>query len=114
MFTMPVLFLTVQPWLTEGEAGLLWASIKARKGHSHISLELRLAFHEWLLAHDHVKPSPITNDTLLILNSDTGKKSRLFAIAAALPDLPCGRALPVLVRLYGSAGTSASADDCSI
>lgn len=63
--------------LTEHEESLSWACVKARKGYSRITAEVRAQLHEWVLNHPRVVASPIANDTILVLNRATGKKERV-------------------------------------
>jgi hypothetical protein len=47
-----------------------------RVNESHAG-EIREKLNEWILAHPHVIPSPITNDTLLIGDRNTGVTTRV-------------------------------------
>ena len=62
--------------LTERAEGVSWSQVKARRGHRKVTEEIRMALHEWIFAHPRVVNSPIANDTLLVLNPQTGKKER--------------------------------------
>jgi hypothetical protein len=63
--------------LSEREEGVSWSRVQRRKGHSKVSKELRAELHEWVLAHPRIVASPISNDTLLVKNKETGKKERV-------------------------------------
>ena len=63
--------------LSRHEEGLSWSSVEARKGHSRITKAVKEALHGWVLDHPRVVDSPLTNDTLLVLNEATGKKERV-------------------------------------
>jgi hypothetical protein len=65
--------------LSEHEEGTSWSSVEARKGHSRITKEVKLTLHGWVLDVDHprVVNSPTANDTLLVLNEESGKKERV-------------------------------------
>mmetsp|Transcript_51974 Transcript_51974/g.134798 ORF Transcript_51974/g.134798 Transcript_51974/m.134798 type:complete len:557 (-) Transcript_51974:13-1683(-) len=71
--------------LTAGDTSAMWSSIAARRGHTHITAELRRAILLWLLAHDHVKRSPIARDTLLVLNPETKQKERVEKLLLEAP-----------------------------
>jgi hypothetical protein len=71
--------------LTAGDRGALWSSIATRRGHTHITAELRRTILLWLLAHDHVKRSPIARDTLLVLNPETKQKERVEKLLLEAP-----------------------------
>ena len=57
--------------LTEQEWDISWATVKARKGYTKITEEVRAELHDWVLAHPHVVVSPIANDTRLVVDPKT-------------------------------------------
>ena len=63
--------------LTAREERISWSQVEARRGHSKITTEVRAKLHEWVLNHPRVVQSPIANDTLFVLNEETGKKERV-------------------------------------
>jgi hypothetical protein len=63
--------------LINQEQGVSWAVTKKRKGYSKITVEIREKLHHWIMNHPHVIDSPISNDTVLILNPDTNLKERV-------------------------------------
>jgi hypothetical protein len=63
--------------LSTKEKGLMWSCVKNRKGYSKVSLSLRKSLLQWILDHPSVVPSPISKDTLLVRNPDTGVKERV-------------------------------------
>jgi hypothetical protein len=58
--------------LTQGDNTVSWSRVKPRKGFTKITPEIREKLNLWILGHPHVIQSPITNDTLLIVNQETG------------------------------------------
>ena len=57
----------------------------ARKGHSKITESVRKALHTWVIDHPRVVNSPITNDTILVLNPDTNQKERVGKLLLEIP-----------------------------
>jgi hypothetical protein len=62
--------------LTEKEEGVLWSSVKRRKGRSKVGPESRKESPDWIMNHENVVASPIAKDTLLVLNKEAGEKER--------------------------------------
>ena len=58
--------------LTQGDNKVSRSRVKPRKGFTKITLEIREKLNQWILGHPQVIQSPITNDTLLIRNRETG------------------------------------------
>jgi hypothetical protein len=63
--------------LTQGDNNASWSRVKPRKGFTKITLEIREKLNQWILGHPRVIQSPITNDTLLIRNRETGVITRV-------------------------------------
>jgi hypothetical protein len=58
--------------LTQGDNTVSWSRVKPCKGFTKITPEIHEKLNWWILGHPHVIQSPITNDTLLIVNQETG------------------------------------------
>jgi hypothetical protein len=71
--------------LSQKEKGLMWSRVKNRKGYSKISLSLRKSLLQWILDHPSVVPSPLSKDTLLVSNPDTGRKERVGKLLLEIP-----------------------------
>jgi hypothetical protein len=63
--------------LTQGENNVSWSRVKQRQGFTKITPEIREKLNDWILAHPHVIQLPITNDTHLIGNRNTGVTTRV-------------------------------------
>jgi hypothetical protein len=53
-----------------------WAEKVPIKGFSKVTTEIKEALDQWIRDHPNVRPSPITRDTLLVMNQSTGLKER--------------------------------------
>ena len=71
--------------LSVKEKGLMWSRVRNRKGYSKISLSLRKALFQWILDHPSIVPSPISKDTLLVRNPETGLKERVGKLLLEIP-----------------------------
>ena len=71
--------------LTERAEGVSWSQVSKRRGHRKVTAEIRLALHNWILAHPRVVNSPIANDTLLVLNPETDRKERTGKLLLEIP-----------------------------
>jgi hypothetical protein len=58
--------------LTQGEKDASWSRVKPRRGFTKITPEIREKLNHWILAHPQVVQSPITSDTLLLPDRETG------------------------------------------
>ena len=71
--------------LSEREAGICWSLLAKRKGHRKVTGLVRKALFAWIRDHPRVVPSPITNDTLLVMNEATGQKERVGKLLLEIP-----------------------------
>ena len=62
--------------LTAREKGISWSQVRARKGFRKVTETMRQALHQWILDHPRVVQSPIANETIKVLNLETGLKER--------------------------------------
>ena len=51
-----------------------WADKVALKGYSKVTPGIKDALGQWICEHPNVRPSPITQDALLVMNPLTGLK----------------------------------------
>jgi hypothetical protein len=68
---------TKRQLLTQGESNVSWSRVKPRKGFTKITPEIREKLNQWILGHPQVIQSPITNDTLLLPDRETGVVMRV-------------------------------------
>lgn len=61
--------------LTDAQEGVLWSSVKARKGYSKVLAKTRAKLLQWFLDCDYIIQSPIAKDTLVIRNPKSGRTS---------------------------------------
>jgi hypothetical protein len=59
--------------MNDEERTVSWSRVKARKGYTKVSQELRKQLYEWVLDHPHVVNSPISNDTIIIKDNNNEK-----------------------------------------
>jgi hypothetical protein len=93
--------------LTQGENTVSWSRVKQCKGFTKITLEIREKLNDWILAHPHVIQSPITNDTLLIGNRNTGVTTR---VPKLLIEISIRELHNDLLELPGSGGLAEARD----
>jgi hypothetical protein len=58
--------------LTQGVEDASWSRVKPWKGFSKITPEIHERLHQWIVDHPQVVQSPITNNTLLLLDRESG------------------------------------------
>ena len=73
-----------------------WAEKVPLKGFSKVTSEIKEALDQWVCDHPNVRPSPITQDTLLFKNPLTGLKERIGKLLLEIPvrELHNDRLLP--------------------
>jgi hypothetical protein len=62
-----------------------WTKILPHKGFSKVTPEIKEALDQWVLDHPNVRPSPITQDTLLVNNPSTGLKEQRGKLLLEIP-----------------------------
>jgi hypothetical protein len=71
--------------LIQGENDVSWSTVTPRKGFSQITPEIREKLDQWILGHPQVIQSPITNDTLLLRDRETGVVTRVPKLLLEIP-----------------------------
>jgi hypothetical protein len=71
--------------LTLGELNISWSDVAKRKGFSHITQDVRLALHHWIVSHPHVVNSPLMGDLIFVKDSKTGEKVKMARLLLEIP-----------------------------
>ena len=66
--------------LSKHEKEITWCILHDRVKYKTIQHELREKVVDWILKHPHVKKSPISRDTILVLNPETNRQERISKI----------------------------------
>ena len=62
-----------------------WSQTQRRKGFSKITELMKKQVLKWVLDHKHVVHSPISDDTVLVKNSESGQKERVPKLLLQVP-----------------------------